>query len=126
MLSDKVINLALDFHSDQNRSVLWGNSTHALRSSQVVMAFLWDTVNKFGNVSGTQIQRLATSLNRVLVSRDVIGAEKNVQREKKTPRQTKLPFQPLQGGTSTMEVATRLYTHFQADSFANHLLVPFA
>ena len=34
MLSDKVINLALDFYPDQNRSVLWCNSTHALRLSE--------------------------------------------------------------------------------------------
>lgn len=44
---------------DEISPLLEWNKPHA-------MVFLWDAVNKCGNVSGTRSQRLATSLNRVL------------------------------------------------------------
>ena len=95
------------------------------------MAFLWNAVNRFGSVSGTRTQRLATSLNRVLglKGRDW-GREEGPEREDsdEDSKEDESPFSTFTGRNkySGGSYQLSIYARFQADSFSNHSLVPFA
>lgn len=104
---------------DEISPLLEWNKPHA-------MIFLWDAVNKCGNVSGSRTQRLSTSLNRALglKGRDW-GRDSDREREDsdEDSKTDETPFSTFTGRNkySGGSCVLLIHAHFLT---ANHLLGP--